>query len=104
MVKKSEAVGAAGGVVLLLITPGGPLVAIPTAFIGGYAIHHASNWLIFKEYNEHNECEENLTDAKKLISTAVKNNEISRQKAEELLINLENNKITPDSIKAMFGE
>jgi len=44
------------------------------------------------------------TDAQKLISIAVKNKEISREKAEELLINLESNKITPDSIKAMFGE
>jgi hypothetical protein len=34
----------------------------------------------------------------------VKNKEISREKAEGLLINLENNRITPDSIKAMFSE
>jgi hypothetical protein len=34
----------------------------------------------------------------------VKNKEISREKAEELLRDLETNKITPNSIKAMFGE
>jgi len=34
----------------------------------------------------------------------VKNKEISREKAEELLINLETKKISPESIKAMFGE
>ena len=43
-------------------------------------------------------------EAQKLISTAVKTKEISREKAEELLINLETNKISPESIKAMFGE
>jgi len=37
-------------------------------------------------------------------SVPVKTKEISREKAEELLINLETNKISPESIKAMFGE
>jgi len=44
-----------------------------------------------------------LSEARKLISSAVKNNEITPEKAEELLINLESNKISPESIKALFG-
>jgi Lhr-like helicase len=65
-------------------------------------INNRKRTIVFVEDRENKE--RAITNAQKLISSAVKNKEISREKAEELLINLETGKITPESIKAMFGE
>jgi hypothetical protein len=50
------------------------------------------------------EWEKEKNEARKHISTAVKNKTITIEKAEELLRDLETGKITPNSIKAIFGE
>jgi len=104
MVTKSTIAGVVVGGLILLYVPF--FFALVGAPIGYYVTKESVKRLLNEngKKDPYIENAEKKNEARKLISNAVKNKEISREKAEELLINLETNKITPDSIKAMFGE